>query len=111
MNNDVFDNVPENFFNLLTNDHDCEVNADCFLIIFDLFKKENALYSLSTDKITEALASYFQGKSISEPKCKALEIIKQFCEVGWLSETDNKNELFITPEAEKLAEMLLKLAR
>ena len=115
----VFDHIPERFFNLLSGNSNYRLNADCFLKIYSLFENEIS-YKISRDIVRDTISSYLMNENIDTQENNTISlndraggIIRNFYDAGWLIEEidDVTYEKYVvmTEAGIALAELLLQL--
>ena len=136
----LFDMIPEGFFNLLSSGSNSRVYADCLELIYDEFSHEIS-YRARRERIRDILASYFlehrlepadqlepadasgDGTSASaapaglSPQDTANAVLRRFTDprIGWLEE-DNDDETYerhivMTESGIRLAELMITLKK
>ena len=114
----VFDHIPDKFFNLLAGSSNYRLNSSCLLEAYKLFEYEIS-YKISRDTVRDVIASYLMAqtdkwdKEDSAPNDRAGAIIRSFYEAGWLAEeTDDvtyEKQVVMTEAGIALAEFLGQL--
>ncbi len=116
----VFDRIPERFFNLLAGNSNYRINADCLLEIYRIFENEIS-YKISRDIVRDTIASILMTYNLEQeenndvsPNDRAGAVIRNFYEAGWLSEeTDDvtyEKQVVMTEAGIALAEFLIQLS-
>ncbi len=118
MKTNVFDRIPDKFFNLLAGNSNYRLNSGCLLEVYKLFEYEIS-YRISRDTVRDVIASYLMTRidksenEESSPNDRAGAVIRSFYEVGWLSEeTDDvtyEKQVVMTEAGIALAEFLGQL--
>ena len=97
----IFDILPNNFFNIFIGDNK-RVISDCLFLVYHSFKSD-----LSFSSTKEQVLSIFQDhvtflksdEKLDDSRDKALYILKRLKECGWVNEETGENyEIFITFE-------------
>ena len=119
----IFDIVPNSFFNCLASGSNNRIYADCLLIIYNEYENEIS-YRLPREQIRDVLAYYLNeinassliideeiiGKSDND---MAANIIRKFMQVGWLEEEVDdatyQRQIIISEYGILLAEFMEKL--
>lgn len=114
----LFDNINENFFNLLSSSSNNRLYSSCLITIYDIFEQEVS-FKISRDVVRDTLATFI----ISENYCPddnftsvndyANFIIRKFYDSGWLAEeTDDvtyEKQVVMTESGVALSEFLIRL--
>ena len=119
----VFDSVPEEFFNCLASSANHRAYADCLELIYSQYDKEIS-YRLERSYLRDVLAAFLlenhldlsdEDSSSSSGNDEANFVLRKFISVGWLEEdqddTTFEKYIIMTDNGIALAEFIQKLKR
>lgn len=101
----IFDILPNNFFNLFNGDNK-RIMSDCLFLTYNSFKNDLS-FSSSKDQVLNIVQDYFEGhvttveadEDLNTPRDKAIYVLRRLKECGWVNEEIGENyESFITFE-------------
>lgn len=101
----IFDVLPNNFFNVFIGDNK-RIISDCLYLVYNSFKSDLAFTS-SREQVLLIFQDYFENhiidlqsdEQLNNSRDKALYILKRLKECGWINEETGENyEIFITFE-------------
>lgn len=101
--NNIFDILPNNFFNIFNGDNK-RVMADCLYLVFQSFTSDLS-FSSTKEQVVLIFQDYFENHLINlqsdevltTSRDQALYIVRRLKECGWISEETGENyEVFIT---------------
>ncbi|WP_155991441.1 Wadjet anti-phage system protein JetA family protein [Oribacterium sp. FC2011] len=122
--NNLFNQLPNGFFNLLASNSNNQIYADCLELIFREYEREVS-YRIPRDRIRDAIAIYIAENHIKaldevndqSPNDIASRIIYKFLDsnIGWLEEEIDdvtyERQIIMTEQGVLLAEFLMNLKR
>lgn len=119
----VFDSIPDGFFNLLASSANHRAYADCLELIFSQYDKEIS-YRLERSYLRDVLAAFLlenhldlsdEEHSMSSGNDEANFVLRKFISVGWLEEeqddTTFEKYIVMTDNGIELAKFLQRLKR
>ena len=119
----VFDSIPDGFFNLLASSANHRAYADCLELIFSQYDKEIS-YRLERSYLRDVLAAFLlenhldlsdEEHSMSSGKDEANFVLRKFISAGWLEEeqddTTFEKYIVMTDNGIELAKFLQRLKR
>lgn len=123
----VFNVIPDNFFNYLASNSNQRLYSQCLRIIYEQYEREIS-YRIPRNQIRDVLAIYLlenhvslDGDDESEPIKNhtdlASSILRKFCakNVGWLEEENDdatyEKQILMTEQGLLLAEFLIQLEK
>lgn len=101
----IFDILPNNFFNIFIGDNK-RVISDCLFLVYHSFKSDLS-FSSTKEQVLSIFQDYFENhvtflksdEKLDDSRDKALYILKRLKECGWVNEETGENyEIFITFE-------------
>ena len=123
-NYNIFDCIPNSFFNNLASGSNQRMYSDCLLLIYDQYEREIS-YRIPRDQVRDALAIYLlehhvsldveEGVEVTNHQDLANAILRRFCRknVGWLEEERDdatfEKQILMTERGILLAEFLRRL--
>ena len=125
--NNVFNAIPENFFNYLASNSNQRLYSRCLRLIYEQYEREIS-YRIPRNQIRDALAIYLLENHVSLETDEetgpmknhtdlASSILRKFCakNVGWLEEENDdatyEKQIMITEQGLLLAEFLIQLEK
>ncbi len=125
--NNVFNAIPENFFNYLASNSNQRLYSQCLRLIYEQYEREVS-YRIPRNQIRDALAIYLLENHVSLEVDEetgpmknhtelATSILRKFCakNVGWLEEENDdatyEKQIMITEQGLLLAEFLIRLEK
>ena len=125
--NNVFNAIPENFFNYLASNSNQRLYSRCLRLIYEQYEREIS-YRIPRNQIRDALAIYLLENHVSLEADEetgpmknhtelATSILRKFCakNVGWLEEENDdatyEKQIMITEQGLLLAEFLIQLEK
>ena len=125
--NNVFNVIPENFFNYLASNSNQRLYSRCLRLIYEQYEREIS-YRIPRNQIRDALAIYLLENHVSLETDEetgpmknhtelASSILRKFCarNVGWLEEENDdatyEKQIVITEQGLLLAEFLIQLEK
>ena len=119
----VFDSIPDGFFNLLASSANHRAYADCLELIFSQYDKEIS-YRLERSYLRDVLAAFLlenhldlsdEEHSMSSGNDEANFVLRKFISAGWLEEdqddTTFEKYIVMTDNGIELAKFLQRLKR
>jgi len=119
----VFDSIPDGFFNLLASSANHRAYADCLELIYHQYDKEIS-YRLERSCLRDVLAAFLlenhldlsdEDNTVSAGNDEANFVLRKFISVGWLEEdqddTTFEKYIVMTDNGIALAEFLQRLKR
>lgn len=119
----VFDSIPDGFFNLLASSANHRTYADCLELIFSQYDKEIS-YRLERSYLRDVLAAFLlenhldlsdEEHSMSSGNDEANFVLRKFISAGWLEEdqddTTFEKYIVMTDNGIELAKFLQRLKR
>ena len=125
--NNVFNAIPENFFNYLASNSNQRLYSKCLRLIYEQYEREIS-YRIPRNQVRDALAIYLLENHVSLETDEetgpmknhtelATSILRKFCakSVGWLEEENDdatyEKQIMITEQGLLLAEFLIQLEK
>lgn len=123
----VFNVIPDNFFNYLASNSNQRLYSQCLRLIYEQYEREIS-YRIPRNQIRDALAIYLlenhvsldsddEAESIRNHTDLASSILRKFCakNVGWLEEENDdatyEKQILMTEQGLLLAEFLIQLEK
>ena len=123
----VFNVIPDNFFNYLASNSNQRLYSQCLRLIYEQYEREIS-YRIPRNQIRDALAIYLlenhvslesddEAGSIKNHTDLASSILRKFCakNVGWLEEENDdatyEKQILMTEQGLLLAEFLIQLEK
>lgn len=118
----LFDVINPSFFNLLSSSSSNRIYSGAIIAIYNVYEHEVS-FKLDRSTVRDAVAAYLmdihasgdESKQYNSPNDFATEILKKFCNAGWISEetddTTYERMIIMTDQGILLAEFLQNLIK